>query len=403
MSSDLQFDQLEATKLLLDVSVTERMEFKTCRRRWWFTTIENLEPKLSEDLAFEFGGAMHRALEAFYSTRRKGVNKDKAYAELDKSFKALKAEADNDLVWKTVVEHETLGHEMLRHYLEYDSVARVKLGDVIAVEGKVLQGAGVKPSPPEGYGPATRVRRHESGRLLVPIVHPVTKEPLVEENTKEIPYLTGRIDLLTERKTPHRGLWITDHKTAASAPNDKGLDFDDQVTGYCYVVWRWTGVIPRGVIYNVLVKKTPKEPRIVQSKVKGEELTVSTAKDQLTLPRLYRDALKEYKLITPGGRIPSEAHAQCMAALLERGWDPFFKRMEVTRNEHQMQSYEERLYTEYEDMLEAHDFEAKRYPSPSTRLCPYCPVRSICLAIEDGSDFEDVIEFQFKPKKDRKA
>ena len=35
---------LERTREALDISATERDKFKTCRRRWELTTLENLEP-----------------------------------------------------------------------------------------------------------------------------------------------------------------------------------------------------------------------------------------------------------------------------------------------------------------------------------------------------------------------
>jgi uncharacterized protein (UPF0179 family) len=43
------------------------------------------------------------------------------------------------------------------------------------------------------------------------------------------------------------------------------------------------------------------------------------------------------------------------------------------------------------------------YPNPITQYCSNCDVAPICLAIEDGSDYEDVIDHRYQLAEDRKA
>ncbi len=385
----------QATRELLDVSVTERTAFRTCRRRWLYETIENLEPKQREAWHLEFGTGIHTALEAYYKEAMGPMGS--LNAALD-AFEEWFVEASEPLEgeeYTALYDLRELGRIMLRNYPQYEATAPVQLGKPYAIEGEWIDGHEFHAARPKGYPESAEVVRHESGRLLVPIVDPETREPIAGSHG-ETAHLSARIDMLTERKTPKKGLWIVDHKTAAQAPNDRGLDFDDQVTGYCYVVWRWTGMIPRGVVYNVLIKCEPKEPRILKD---GK---LSTAKDQLTTPDLYREALQDHKLIMPGGTIVTEQHAACLEALLARGWDPFFRRFEVTRNEQQMLNFERRLLQEHDDMTDAID-DGKLYPNPSTFHCPMCSVKNICLAHEDGSDVGDVIEHQYRVAPDRKA
>lgn len=408
---------LEATRQLLDVSVTERGEFRTCRRRWYLTTIENLQAKHETETAFEFGTMIHAALEHLYTTPgpRTEEQEINALLELDKWRDRMKDAAETQEEWEEALDLYDVGESMLEGYFQYEDVSRVQLGKPLAVEGRVIEDLPV--ARPKDYPESANVLRHPSGRMMVPIVHPDTKETLyITHRIKQKSpssdkhgsgpvqaFLTARIDLLTERQTPKWGIWVTDHKSAGQAPSDKGLDYDDQVTGYCYVVWRWTGHIPRGVIYNVLIKNAPKDPRMVQSKKKSEGLVLSTAKDQLTTPTLYREALIREGLMV-GGQIISDKHAECMNALLARGWDPFFRRYEIGRNLDQLLSFERRLYSEYHDMLDARfGDESLLYPNPHTLLCPRCPVRDICLAIEDGSDYEDIVENRYIVGPDRKA
>lgn len=400
----------EATNNLWDVSVTERIGFRTCRRRWWLETIENLAPRMPV-WALEFGTGMHSALEEFYNTR----SMKKAHKVLEKWYvKEEKRASENELqglpgadeLLQELWELKELGHEMLDNYVKYEKQAKIQLGKVLAVEGKFKKGVKFKNKPPKGYPKEAAVELHPSGRLLVPIVDPESKKPFIQvpENGEKYMggkvYLTGKIDLLTERATPKKGIWVVDHKTAAQAHQDDGLEFDDQVTGYCYIVWRWTGVIPRGVVYNDLIKQVPKGPRVVRD---GKAL--SYAKDQLTTADQYREALLEFgHMQKKGGEIYSEKHAECLEALLVRGWDPFFRRFEPVRNEEQLLSFERRLAEEHWDMAEARENPlSKVYPNPMVMNCRGCSMKRVCLAMEDGSDAQGIIDVEYIVGRDRKA
>lgn len=395
---------LALTRELLDVSVTERGQFRTCRRRWFLETVENLQPKRPQ-LALTFGTGLHTALEAYYLAIGKGLKSpldrahkafDEWYAEADKKLEQDQQPMD---VQDELFGMHKMGHVMLDNYVDFDSTCRVNLGDVQTVEGlDARTQKEVKPVNPPGYPPEATVIRHPSGRLMVPIVNPLTREPLTRKlNGQEMTaYLTARIDLTTKRKTPKLGLWVVDHKSASKPWTPKWIEFDDQATGYCYTVWRLTGKVPRGVIFNVCIKDQPKEPRV------GKKGDLSYAKDQRTTPDMYREALREHGLLKRG-KITSEKHAECMASLLAHGWDRFFFRYETTRNEHQLMAFEERLFFEYMDMEETLENHELLYPNPSTFICRGCAVAPICLAMEDGSDYQDIIDHQFELGEDRKA
>ncbi len=391
---------LDLTRQLLDVSVTERGSFRTCRRRWLLEVIENLVPKQQQQMYFLFGTGIHHALEAYYSNMGSLIAARTAFAEW---FIAEGAKLEVGEEWEELNELRVLGEDMIDNYPVFDATSKASIGKPLAIEGTWVDSNTSLDldARPEGYPPEADVQLHDaSRRLLVPIVDPISKQPIVSRVIDgKHPLLTARIDILSERKTPKAGLWIIDHKTTSSSPSDRGLDFDDQITGYCYVVWRWTGVIPRGVMFNYLIKQTPKEPRLI-GKNKDQ---LSTAKDQLTTADQYRAALKDHGLVWPDGTITSDKHAECLDALLARGWDPFYRRFEVMRNEHELLAFESRLAAEYSDMQEVMMDEDKQYPNPSAFLCPMCSVKTICQAIEDGSDVEDVMENQYKQGDDRKA
>lgn len=388
----------ELTRDVLDVSVTERGQFRSCRRRWKLSTLDNLAPNVPSP-AMPIGTGTHRALETFH--RGEGLDETLLEFRVWSGEEIRKWEKDGapaEALDELMVEAEVI-EEVLSNYAKFDSVSKVQLGETLAIEGKLTK-AGEKVlgklTPPDGYPPVSI--HPESGRVLVPIVDPVTKQPL-----PGYPCLSARIDLLTQRKTPKKGLWVVDHKTASQASGEEGIDFDDQITGYCYVVWRWTGKIPRGVVLNTLIKKPVKEPRW------GKSGKLSYAKDQLTTADLYRDAIKEAGLMGPGGTILSDDHADCLAGLLARGWDPWFRRYEAVRNDFEIIDYERFLHQNYQEMAEGAELPAEHpffYPNPITNpfgVCQSCPVRRICRAMSDGSDWEGIVKTDFHEGEDRKA
>lgn len=394
---------LDLTRTVRDISVTERGGFRTCRRRWYLETIENLEKRGVKNWALDFGTGIHMGLDSFYRAYADIIEGEPLERALE-AFEVWYQKVDKDLRFlgdlsaplrDELLEYNALGQGMLRHYNEY-SVEEDGDFEWVLVEGvpgpRWSDLAPEKVQPPYAIG--ARPFRHESGRILCPIVHPGTKAVLSSQKGGHPPYLSARLDLIGFRRTMGlRGFWILDHKTSASQPSDRGIDFEDQITGYCYVFWRLTGIIPRGTIFNFLVKHLPKEPRLVYNDTK-----LSTAKDQLTLPDMYESYMREFQVMD------SPAHLECLASLKAHGRERFFKRFEVERNQHELEQFEKRLFEEYHDMFDAYKFPERRaYPNPSYMHCPNCSVNSICQAIEDGSDYDWIIETRYQQAKDRKA
>ena len=411
---------LERTQAVLDISVTERAAFKLCRRRWELEVLENLSPKTPPTFNLEFGSGIHQALEAYYTAVTKLPLHDAPDMPLgeallawdkwyDETCTAVEEDTDLDSLIKEPALDELvalgdLGEQMIRGYDRYSE--RIDNFTVHAIEGNLT---------PAGQSWLTKhlderefvsgvsangvIHHKESGRLLVPIIHPKSQKPL-----KGRPVLSARIDLLTHRVDPGmKGLWIVDHKTTSSQPSDRGLDFDDQITAYCYCVYRWLGIIPRGVCFNFLIKQAPKEPRILSS---GK---LSSAKDQLTTAEQYREELIRQGLMLKGkvsqakptGNSPT--YAEAYEALLSHGWDRFFIRHYASRNLQELKNFEEHLFDEWRDMKDCYEGELPTYPNLSKFHCPGCNVGPICQAMEDGSDWQSVRDTRYIQGPDRKA
>lgn len=408
---------LDRTIQALDISASERASFKTCRRQWELTVLENLEPLIPPTFELEFGAGIHRALETYYfnvanlpafpdtvetyARPLKGALQewDAWYAETDVRYGTADLDTQvKDAALDRLVELADLGEEMLRGYHRYsdyeDNFTVHAIEGFLTPAGKSWLNKHNKEREFLSNGTQLGVTWDQnSRRLMVPILNPVTQRPI-----KGNPVFSCRIDLLVHRiDVGAKGLWIYDHKTTATIPNDRGLDFEDQITGYFYAVWRWLGIIPRGFCFNYLVKQVPKPPRILKDN------SLSTAKDQLTSAELYREELERRGLVLRDGTVTSEKHAEAYEALLSHGWDRFFLRHYVSRNKAELLNFERRLFEEWEDMADCTSGDMQLYPNLSRFHCPRCAVGPICQAIEDGSDWEDVIDTRYIDKPDRKA
>jgi hypothetical protein len=416
---------LELTQHVLDISVTEREQFKTCRRRWELEVLENLQPRIPLGQALDFGAGIHEALEGYYIAKANAPAYPPGHIKPLKSAllaydewfnrNADRIEDDTELVSEAkaalldqLEEQADLGEEILRGYHQFAKVEDEFT--VHAVEG-MQTGAGMSwltkhHAEREFIGSLSQngvVLHKPSGRLLCPILDPERQEPL-----PGTPVLSAKIDVLAHSILEgQKGLWVYDHKTATSSPPDRALDFFDQPTGYCYIVWRWLGIAPRGVCYNYIMKRAPHEPFELKS---GK---LSTRRDQLTTADWYREELIARGLMLKNGTIrhdrptaQSVTYEEAYEALLSRGWDPFFKRHYTQRSIFELQSFEKRLYYEYMDMLDVYEGVNEAYPNfgpPHSPWCTWCSVAPICQAIEDGSDVDAIIDSRFMDKPDRKA
>lgn len=333
-------------------TVTERGSFRTCRRQWYLEVQERLAHKNRVAWALIFGECIHSALEVYYKKNERSLTKAlNAFKRAWRKEDAILEETYGGL-YKSGIEEEwemykDKGIRMLTYYKQYDDQAEFDFEQVLAV--------------------------NIEARAFVDILD------LDENRIEGLPLLSGRIDLVVERKD---GIWIWDHKTAASAYTARALDIDDQLTGYCYIYWRLTGDIPRGAIYNALIKEPPGAPKILQSGA------LSKDKSQRTTYDLYVQALNESML-------PHDDYTEILDYLKEKKWDQFFLREGVTMNEEQLLSFEQRLYYEYEDMKRCIEEPVWAYPNPSQRTCPMCSVLPICQAMEERGDPEYIKENMF--------
>lgn len=322
----------------MKINVTSLSYFSDCRRQWWLG--ESYSPKKPQS-AYWLGSLVHDALETYYKTNH-DIDKALKSAEgfIKKSFDEMPSG-----VWEAygqeMQELADLALGMISNYQVYDSQNPIE-GKVKAIES----------------------------RVAVPLM--VWRGQQVQ--------LVGRIDLIIERD----GLWVVDHKTSSSEMDLRGLDVDEQLTAYAYLVWKTYNVVPRGVIYNVLMKQLPTDPVVLKSG------GLSVAKDQKTVYDLYLSKINELGL-------PREDYQTYLDYLASLGWTKFFKRDGASRNVHELESFEQRAIRKGEDILSIREDPVKNaYPSPSTLKCSWCGFLGVCKAMEDGGDYQAILDSGFK-------
>lgn len=335
-------------------TVTERGGFRSCRRRWHLEDVQHLTHKDRIAWALIFGEAVHKGLEYYYKNTRKisralaGFTKqwNQERTILQDTYGGLYSAGIGD-EW---LAYKEKGELMLRYYDVYDRQAEFQWDKVIEVV-------------------------NTETRLYVDI------RDFNGEQIEGLPLLSGRPDLIVRRKD---GIWIVDHKTAASAYTARALDIDDQLTGLAYLWWRLTGDVPRGALYNSLIKEPPHPPKILK------DGTPSKDKGQRTTYDLYTEALKEC-----GIRQWAE-YEEILDYLEKKRWNQFYLREGLIRNEEELESFELRLSMEYEDMKRCIEHPVYAYPNPSQMNCGSCAVLPICQAMEEQSNVEFVMDGMYR-------
>jgi hypothetical protein len=185
---------------------------------------------------------------------------------------------------------------------------------------------------------------------------------------------------------------IIDHKTARDFGEgyfDK-LDMDEQCTSYMWAAQEYAKAndLPYTkidfVIYNVLRKCVIKPPTVLE---KSGKLSCNRAMESTTYD-LFMQSVKENNLAWQLEDPKTQGYVEW---LKEEGDSLFIRRAEVRRNAHEIDYLAERIQLEISDM-----FAASVYPNPTGDwYCLRCPFRSPCLAVNDGSGYQEMLDANY--------
>jgi len=214
----------------------------------------------------------------------------------------------------------------------------------------------------------------------------------------------GKMDGLTTDKKKHTDYWILETKTRAGAFKEEYLLLDRQTARYMWAIATLiaNGVfepgIPktarlRGVIYNILVKKVPRIPKLLKS---GRGL--SKNQSILTTEAVYRQAIEDH------GFDPRD-YEDILTHLRNKG-NRFFIRNRVIRGTDELALVGDILSAEFRD-IQRYDSEplnisnTNLYPNPTEDCLWRCAFRGVCVVANYGGDAESIIDLEYTQSKPR--
>jgi RecB family exonuclease len=343
---------------MLELHQSELATFRRCRRRWALSSpnMANLEPVGQSPEALWFGSGVHFALEDFH-----GYN---IYGGLSRALRAFDV-ATRDRRPENAADLIALGSGMLAHYERWGEHRNDF--DTLWVDG-------------------------------VPQVEVNWRVP-VRGIDPELAQLGGTFDRLVV--DPHGRVWVLDWKTCGQFNTSK-LDLDAQTSVYLWAYRELFGVPAEGMVYVQLKKAVPEPPRCLKNGA------LSVDKSQNTTWDLYREAMLEVY----GERAfdAKTAQLEFLAWLRDQeddSGDRFIRRDLVRRNEAQLEATADYLAAQVRELLPLADgvwpddlrWEGL-YPNP-THDCGMCPFHSLCLSMDDGSDWRSMIDSGLYAQRER--
>lgn len=210
---------------------------------------------------------------------------------------------------------------------------------------------------------------------------------------KQEVHLRGKRDAILhypERKDPRLKYGIMDHKTAGKIGDDYflKLENDPQCTTYIVASVKeaeandlpWTTI--SDVLYQALRKVYPKPPTITSRGFPSIDREKESATAQM-----FSDCVRELGLVD---WFHDDARAQgYYEFLLEEGEKRFIQRDHATRNAHQLKVAYKELQMQAQEMLDP-DVHIYKHPTGMS-TCTRCQFRDPCLAVDDGSDWQEML------------
>lgn len=197
---------------------------------------------------------------------------------------------------------------------------------------------------------------------------------------------------------------IIDHKTAIRVDDDyfKKLEKDEQVTQYLWATMMeakmnpslpWYGEMVDRCLYTGLRKVYPQPPVPTY-----KDTRLSLAKDAPTTADLFEAALESNE-VWAKWYLGSEDAQKYFQYLVEQGDRQFIVREEVWRNNYEINNFGKHLVAIAKEMLNP---KTVIYPNPSgSWLCTGCQFRAPCVAADDGSDWQGMLNDAYEYNRDR--
>jgi len=340
------------------IRTSDRVLFKQCRRKWgWNSHLrQNIGPKQNAAPLW-FGTAFHYVMEDYHGHR---IYKDPkhallAYAEATKKQNSDQLPDD----WKDLLE---MGYTMIDYYVKWAERRKHSLLPTYVHNGV----------------PQVEVN------FRIPI--PVSPELLARSGYDRVIY-SGTIDRVV---IDHAlgVLWLLDYKTAKQFAQ---LHFqtDPQITTYCWAGAYMYDMPVQGMIYAQHLKREIGSPRILKS---GK---MSIAQNQSVTHITYKEGLIDLYGSIEKSPVENVEYLNNLAKLEDERQDKFIRYDYVNRSARMQEAEGKKILLECEDMLNPN---LPLYPNPTRDCAHMCAFNGACVSMDDGSDWEGIINDEFKKR-----
>lgn len=340
-----------------NVSVSEINSFLRCRRAWDLTSSsrQSLRHKVTPKIFFVIGLGVHEAIEA--------------NANGQDPFEALESYIRREL------------EDREQNYRE-------------AVGSSPWQ------SEMEEFDAAVSLARSLCRQYFD---HYSLENPLAELGLKyvatEIPFsiplengmnFVGTFDGIATDIETESQFYLIENKTASVKPKMENIQNSNQFVGYNWAFRELTGTTPSGTLYNGILKKLIKSPKVLKSGA------LSVDKQALVTTKTFLEAIQR------GGHEPVK-YLEYLEYLQERemnGDDRFFFREMFTYSNIQLDNWAEHVLIPV--AAELYDIQFPDSPVrvyPNFTSCDGCLVRDICTAMQVGEDVDLVVSTRYKKGK----
>lgn len=347
---------------------SDRLSFKSCRRKWaWNSHLrDNMQAITTADPLW-LGSGMHYALEDFHGDKVYGTAANALVAYSKAYAKTYPKKLPPD--WRDL---EVLGREMMEYYEMW------------------LQGR--DPLPTYIHNGIPQVEANIKVSIDWDLIKHYCKGDTAKYDRIRSEYDRVEYSMQLDRVIQDENglLWIMEYKSAKIMQTTHYLT-DPQVSAYCWGADAVYAIPVAGVIYQQHKKDLPNGGRILKNG------TVSTAQNQATTHRMYRNTLIE--VYGDVSKAPPENIKYLNQLALEENADNdgYIRRDRVYRNAKTSQAESEKILMEAVDML---DPGLPLYPNPTRDCVHRCNFLDACVSMDDGSDWKHqlMLEAEERPE-----
>lgn len=338
---------------MTNISISEINSFLRCRRAWDLTSAsrQSLRHKVTPKIYFVIGSAVHEAIDA-QARGDDPFEYFERYVQSERtSRRALYEELSGSSAWDSEMEEfeasVDLARSLVRQYFNHYGAE----------------------SPLEELG----------------LKYVGTETPFSIPLANGLNFV-GTFDGIATDIATESQYYLVENKTAAQKPRVDVIQSSNQFVGYNWAFRTLTGHTPAGTLYNGILKKLIKSPKVLKS---GE---LSQDKQAGVTLQTFLAAIQK------GGYDPVK-YLPYMEYLQEReanGDDRFFYREMFTYSNVQLDNWYEDVLKPISEELDPIAQDIKVYPNFTS--CDGCLVKDLCNAMQLGENVEAVKSLRYEVK-----